>query len=243
MGDNYAGTSKAVFAARAVNRTIYEILAYCTAGEKMKDRCHLTVIGYGNRTEMILGGLPSEIKDPPHGHETLKKKISDGAGGLIEVDDTLGLWVMPTHGNGTPMAKAFEMAVELVQAWTHDNPDNFPPVVFNITDGVPDDPEAAKQAAQRLAGLGTSDGKVLIFNCHLGNGTPESKLPASPASLTDSGAQLLFEMSSVLPQELFKLAQNAELFPQEGSRAFGMNASPELFIKLLTFGSVVGAGR
>jgi hypothetical protein len=243
MSDNYANANKAIFAARAVNRTIYEILESCTAGEKMKDRCHITVIGYGKATELILGGLPSEIKEPPHGKETLKKKISDGAGGVVEVDDMLGIWVKPTHGNGTPMAKAFEMAAELVQAWTRDNPDNFPPLVFNITDGVPDDAEAAKQAAQRLASLGTSDGKVLIINCHLGNGTPESKLPASGASLTDPGAQLLFEMSSVLPQELFKLAQNADLTPQEGSRAFGMNASAEFFIKLLNFGSAVAAGR
>lgn len=141
------------------------------------------------------------------------------------------------------MAKAFEMAAELVQAWTRDNPDNFPPVVFNITDGVPDDAEAAKQAAQRLAGFGTSDGKVLIYNCHIGNETPKFILPASDASLTDPGAKLLFELSSILPQELFKLAQNADLNPQEGSRGFVMNASPETLIKLLTFGSVVGAGR
>ena len=243
MADSYAGTNKAIFAARAVNRTIYEILDNCMAGEKMKDRCHITVIGYGKTTEMILGGLPSEIKEPPHGKEILKKRISDGAGGLVEVDDTLGVWVRPTHGNGTPMAKAFEMAAALVQAWTRDNPDNFPPVVFNITDGVPDDADAAKQAAQRLAGFDTSDGKVLIFNCHLGNGTMKSELPASGASLTEPGAQLLFEMSSVLPEQLFKVAQNAGLAPQEGSRAFGMNAEPEFFIKLLAFGSVVGAGR
>ena len=136
------------------------------------------------------------------------------------------------------MAKAFEMAAELVEAWTRDNADNFPPVVFNITDGVPDDADAAKKAAQRLAGFGTNDGKVLIYNCHIADsGGPESKLPASDATLTDPNARLLFEMSSVIPQELFALAQNADLTPQEGSRAFVMNASPETFIKLLTFGS------
>jgi hypothetical protein len=136
------------------------------------------------------------------------------------------------------MGKAFEMAAELVEAWTRDNPDNFPPIVINITDGVPDDAEAAKQAAQRLAGFGTSDGKVLIYNCHIAeSGGPEIKLPAGSASLTDPYAKLLFDMSSGIPQELFPLAQNAGLTPQDGSRAFVMNASPETFIKLLTFGS------
>ena len=240
MSDKYADTDKASFAALAVNRTIYEILASCMAGEKPKDRCHISVIGYGKTTEMILGGMPSEIKNPLHGHETYKKKVSDGAGGLVEVEQTLPIWVKPTHGNGTPMAKAFELASELVEAWTRDNSENFPPVVFNITDGVPDDADAAKKAALRLAGFGTTDGKVLIYNCHIAeSGGSEVKLPASDASLTDPNARLLFEMSSVIPQELFALAQNAGLTPQEGSRGFGMNASPETFIKLLTFGSAM----
>ena len=86
MSDKYADTDKASFAALAVNRTIYEILASCMAGEKPKDRCHISVIGYGKATEMILGGMPSEIKNPLHGHETYKKKVSDGAGGLVEVE-------------------------------------------------------------------------------------------------------------------------------------------------------------
>jgi hypothetical protein len=238
MSDKYADTNKADFAALAVNRTIYEILANCEAGEKMKDRCHITVIGYGVKTEMIIGGMPSEIKSPPHGKETYKRKISDGAGGLVEVEQELGVWVKPTHGGGTPMAKAFELAAELVEAWTRDNPANFPPVVFNITDGAPDDAETAKKAADRLAGFGTADGKALIYNCHIGDsGGPEIKLPASEASLTDPNARLLFGMSSVIPRELFALAQNAGLTPQEGARNFVMNASPETFIKLLTFGS------
>ena len=240
MNDKYADTNKANFAALAVNRTIYEILANCQAGEKMKDRCHITVIGYGVKTEMIIGGMPSEIKTPPHGKETYKRKVSDGAGGLVEVDQELGIWVKPTHGNGTPMAKAFELAAELVEAWTRDNAESFPPVVFNITDGVPDDAEAAKNAAQRLAGFATKDGNVLIFNCHIGDsGGPEVNLPASDASLTDPNARMLFGMSSVIPEEMFGLAQNAGQTPQEGSRGFGMNAKPETFIKLLTFGSAM----
>src|SRR5687768_3980489 len=101
MSDSYADSTKANFAALAVNRTIYEILASCMAGEKPKDRCHVSVIGYGEATQMILGGMPSEIKNPAHGHETYKKKVSDGAGGLVEVEQTLPIWLKPTNGGGT----------------------------------------------------------------------------------------------------------------------------------------------
>lgn len=239
MADPYADQNKAEFAALAVNRTIYEILESCMAGEKIKDRCHISVIGYGEKTEMIVGGLPTEIKNPPHGHQTYKRKISDGAGGLVDVEQSLPIWVKARSANGTPMGDAFDLAVDLIQAWTREKPENFPPVVFNITDGEPNDTAAAKEGARKAASFKTADGSVLVYNCHIGTGTPEIKLPASDASLTEPGAKLLFEMSSVIPPELFRLAQNAGLTPQESSRGFCMNASPETFIKLLTFGSAM----
>jgi hypothetical protein len=238
MRDDYVGKKKAEFAALAVNRTIYEILESCMSGEEIKDRCHIAVIGYGARTEIIVGGRPSEIKDPPHGFETLKRKVSDGAGGLVEVEQNFPIWVRATYENGTPMTEAFALAAELIQAWISENPTNFPPVVFNITDGQPNPPqEAAKAEAQRVASFRTTDGNVLVYNCHIGTGTPELTLPASGASLGEPGAQLLYDMSSVVPQELFPLARNAGLSPEAGSRGFCMNATPETFIKLLSFGS------
>jgi len=47
MQEGYGASNKAEFAALAVNRTIYEIVASCRKGEKVSDRCHITVIGYG----------------------------------------------------------------------------------------------------------------------------------------------------------------------------------------------------
>jgi uncharacterized protein YegL len=239
MADPYADKNKAEFAALAVNRTIYEILESCMSGEKIKDRCHISVIGYGEKTEMIVGGMPSEIKNPSHGHETYKRKISDGAGGLVDVEQSLPIWVKARSANGTPMAEAFGLASDLIEPWTRENLENFPPVVFNITDGEPNDKSAAKEAAAKVAGFKTTDGSVVVYNCHIGTGTPEIKLPATDASLTEPGARLLFEMSTIIPTELFPLAQNAGLNPQQGSRGFCMNATPETFIKLLTFGSAM----
>src|SRR5258708_4742285 len=76
MNDPYAEKDKTIknkaeFAASAVNRTIAEILESCLVGEKMKDRCHIAVIGYGEKTQVVAGGLPSQIQDPPYGYETV----------------------------------------------------------------------------------------------------------------------------------------------------------------------------
>lgn len=241
MQESYGISNKAEFAALAVNRTIYEIVASCRKGEKISDRCNITVIGYGEKVEPVVAGSPSQIANPPHGTQTLKKQVPDGAGGLVEIEWRLGVWVLPKFGNGTPMADAFNLAAELVEAWTRDNPDNFPPIIINISDGAPDDggtgaPDT-RAAAQRLARLGTSDGAALIYNCHIGTGTPEIKMPASATSLPDANAKLLFDLSSVIPDELLPLARNAGLTAESGSRGLIINASPEALTRLLVFGS------
>ena len=77
MTERYGNSTRAEFAALAVNRTIYEIIASCRKGEKISDRCHITVIGYGERTELIVGGRPSQIEVPPHGTVSMRMK-NDG---------------------------------------------------------------------------------------------------------------------------------------------------------------------
>ena len=237
MEEAYGNSTKAEFAALAVNRTIYEIVAACRKGEKISDRCHITVIGYGERTELVLGGRPSEIEIPPHGTMSLTRKVPDGAGGLLDVEMKLGVWVQAKAGNGTPMQDALNLAADLVEAWTRDNPDNFPPVVINISDGEPNDAAATRAAAQRLAGYGTSDGRVVIYNCHIGTGGTEVKLPASNNGLPDANARLLYDISSVIPEVLLPLAESAGLIPQSGARGLMVNASPDALTKLLVFGS------
>ena len=237
MTERYGNSTRAEFAALAVNRTIYEIIASCRKGEKISDRCHITVIGYGERTELIVGGRPSQIEVPPHGTVSMTRKVSDGAGGLLDIEMKLGVWVQPTAGNGTPMEKAFNLAGDLVEAWTRDNPDNFPPVVINISDGEPQDAAATRAAAQRLGGYCTSDGRVLIYNCHIGTGGTEVKLPHSDNGLPDANARLLYDISSVIPDALLPLVENAGLTAQPGARGMMVNASPEALTKLLVFGS------
>ena len=242
MGASYGSSTRAEFAALAVNRTIYEIVASCRKGEKISDRCTVTVIGYGKSVSAVVAGSPSQIANPPHGTQTLKKQGSDGAGGLVEVDWNLGVWVKPEADNGTPMAEAMNLAADLAEAWTRDKPDNFPPIFINITDGEPNDWNSGaapdtRAAAQRIARLSTNDGAALLYNCHIGTGTQENKLPTSAASLPDDFARLLFDISSVIPEQLLPLARNSGLMAEQGSRGIIINASPEALTRLLVFGS------
>lgn len=239
MADPYEGNvPKHEFAALAVNRCIYEIMNSCRAGEVVKDRCHLGVIGYGETTQVLVGGRPSELGKQVKGTMNVKKRVSDGAGGLVEIEQRLPIWVEPAANDGTPMDKGFILAAELIGAWIRENPNNFPPVVINITDGEPNQPDAAMAAAERLMALETTDGKVLLLNAHLPDGGgPEIKLPSDNGALPDQFSRLLFQISSSLPPPMMAAAKAAGFAPNPGARGFVMNAGAETLTKLLVFGS------
>lgn len=163
--------NKAKDAALAVNRVIYEIVLASQSGTEVKDRCYLGVIGYGSTIKPVSGGMISKISESPIGIEKLKQKVSDGAGGLVEIEVERPYWVEPVADNGTPMAEALEKAYEVASNWANQNQDSFPPIVINITDGEPNDYSGGtapdtKSAVGKLMDVSTKDGGLLIFNAH-----------------------------------------------------------------------------
>jgi len=241
MKDPYdTGQTKADAATQAVNRVIYEISQSCQKGKKISDRCYVAVVAYNHMTvSALLGDMISKIANNPKRVQKLKKKIPDGAGGLIEVDFDMPIWIEPKAYGGTPMTQAFEAASQTVKQWLQQYPDSFPPIVIHITDGEPNEEKKAHAAAKQLMRLKSTDGEIVLFNAHISNATAgEIKLPHNDTGFTgDSYAKFLFNISSVLPDAMVTQAKAAGFSPQAGARGFVYNAGAETLIKLLTFGS------
>lgn len=237
MSDKYANSNKAEFAALAVNRVIGEIITACSSGDEIKDRCWVAVVGYGASINVLLDKA-SELAKTLN-TTTRKRKVSDGAGGLVEVDQIMRVFVNPTASNGTPMAEAFKQAYNGVEKFISNHPDSFPPVVINITDGEPNDFNAATTEAKKLAQLKTSDGNVIVLNAHISNASAgKIELPSDNAGFSNNKfANFLFDISSVLPDPLAESAKNAGFNVQLNAGGFIFNADAEALIKLLQFGS------
>jgi hypothetical protein len=236
----YDGLSKAEFAARAVNKCIYEIIATNTAGETVKDRCLLAAIGYGQVTELLVAGRLSELREQSTGVQEVTERRRRPSGGVGESTRKIPVWVTPRSENGTPMEEAFDLAGQLIDDWIRENPDNFPPIIINITDGQPNEAPAARRSAQKLLALATSDGQALLLNGHISEGAGrEILMPASEADLPDEFARFLYSISSPLPPPMVAAAQAAGIAAVAGSRGFMMNAKAEMFTKLLVFGTVI----
>lgn len=237
-----AGTTKAEGASRAVNRVIEELVLACRAGENVKDRCYVSVVGYGGfgeRVDCVVDGIISEVATALIKVEKVKKLIPDGAGGVIEVEVEMPIWLEPRAENGTPMHRAFERAAEIVQRWCAKWPNGFPPSVINITDGAASDPAMTAAAARKIMDLGTTDGKVLVYNLHISNSTDEAILPHDTSRFSgDNLAEFLFSISSKLPDSLREAAIALDIPAEPDARCFAYNADERWMISLLNFGSL-----
>lgn len=241
--------SKTVFATKAVNRVIDTIIQKNFDGESPKNRCFICIIGYDDDAKVLNTGYLKELDANPLRVDTLKKKQADGAGGIIEVDYAMPIWVEPITEDGTTNMKgAFEMAKAIIERWIHDKPDTPAPVIINISDGVPyydgkdesDCMEETIAVAQSIMNISVADGNVLIFNALIRDAGRNQVFPNSLEECTSDESKFLFRISSVVPDAYRAIAQLRELPVRDGSRGCIFEADGVQLISLIDFGSSKG---
>lgn len=243
--------TRTVFASRVINRVINDIIQRNFNGTEPKNRCFISVIGYGGDVKTICSGYLKDLYMNPQRIDTIKKKISDGAGGLVETDFKMPIWVDPIDEDTcTDMKGAFEAAKKLSQEWIKDKPDNPAPVIINISDGIPyydgKSTEICMKETEDVANeimlLSNEDGNVLIFNVEIGGNTYKILTPNSEAEMNVAGepAKFLFRISSEIPDGYKDAAEKNELPIKQGSKGCIFNADAEYLIKFIDFGSSKG---
>lgn len=237
MANEYGNSNKMTVATDALNQVIYELRAASQDGPEILDKLYIGVIGYGKTVDALLGGSISKIKAIKKESKAITRDI-----GASEMQ--MPIYLVPKAANGTPMDKAFNKAYDAAYGWVKQNPDNFPPIVINITDGVPNDlqhegnGEITRGAAIKLMSLGTNFGKLLLWNAHFGDSNVgESLLPKTKAELKDKYAQYLFDFTSEIPAPLLENARKSGFNPQPGAKGLVFNSSAEFLLKFINFGS------
>jgi len=208
------GKKKSDAVATVLNNFLNELISTNTVVQPdgtpiIKTRADIVVLGYEGQTIIsALGGALAgrdfvtlaELQMNPIEIEMRKTKEMDDTGKIIEIPVPFPVWVHPKVGGGTPMLQALRQARDLAQHWAIEHPDNYPPVVINVTDGMAEGDLI--QASQDIAQIATSDGQAVLFNVHISHlPDPEVKFPFSDTELpNDPFAKLLFAMSSVIPE-------------------------------------------
>ncbi|MDP1744860.1 MAG: VWA domain-containing protein [Bacteroidota bacterium] len=250
------GNTFAQYTAEVINQTINELIATNAAGETVKNRVFISLIGYGgsNSIDNLRSDYLSNYAENPIRIEKFSKKVSDGAGGWVDMEIEMPIFLEPKASGVTPMSGAFELAKRLIQGWILKKNDNPVPVVINVSDGRPEggSPELNKTeieqtilVANDIMRLQTLDGYPLIFNVHIARSGAEIKFPEYEFELNgDSMAELLFKISSEVPMVYKQAAKDLNLKSIGGNaKGFISNASPETLLKFINFGSSGGINR
>jgi hypothetical protein len=256
MNDAFAGslaTRKADAVADAINNVLMEIVIRCTQslGEGPRNYFDVGVIGYGSKDGVgsCLGAAlrgrvlvsVSELAENTLRVEKRPKRVSDGAGGVVETAIRFPVWLDPVAEGGAPMREAIQLAGTLLDSWVAEHPTSRPPIVVNISGGGADtDPVAA---AEKLTSIRTSDGTVLLYNVYLSSSAiPAISFPGSLQELPDFPARALFGMSTIIPRHMRDELALEGYVVESDARGFVLNADFVPIIEFLDLGTRLTLG-
>lgn len=241
-----SGKSKAEFVADVLNKTLYQLIIRSTRADGVRNYFEVGVIGYaGNGAGCgFCGKLSSAIVHPLSEVEAnvlcieeRKKKVSDGAGGLIEQSVKFPIWFKPTNDGGTPMCKAMYKAAEVLVEWCDGHPNSYPPTIIHVTDGQSTDGDPS-QIVESLKWISTQDGQCLLFNLHIHTDEGAAVLfPSSDSSLPDEHSKRLFRMSSSFPPHLVAAAVAKGHNISSNAKFFGYKANLEEIVDFFEIGT------
>lgn len=229
--------TKTIYASKVVNRIIDYHIMVNFDGESPKNRCFISVIGYGNDAKELCSGYLKDLDANPIRIESIKKKISDGVGGIIEIPYEMPIWVEPISSaykdECSNMTKAFESALNTCEQWISQHPDTPAPVILNISCGMPQYEGKSietcmaetLEVVNQLKATKCFDGNVLIYNALIDDNDSNISFPQSVEQCNNNVEQYIFDISSEVPHSRQLIAQKEDLAIQKNSRACVFNAN------------------
>lgn len=234
-----AAHSKAVELANAINDVIYEVGLRCIGnGDEIKNRFEIAIIGYGKNDESVASAWEGQLANK---WVISIKNIFDYPLGESQ---SKPIWIRPYANSSTPMKKAFENAKRLCDDWIKwgNHMECHPPIIINITDGEATDAGSNYSElineAEQIKRLATHYGGVNILNIHISALTGDRILfPSDGSTLRDRNAQLLFNISTPLTENMIRIAQQKGYNIQNNAKGYVFNGNASDMINFLNIGT------
>lgn len=215
--------NKANYLSSIVNKFLEELILTCQKDKVIKEYFEILIIGYGRLNdddESIVqisweGNLKNktwvsvnELRNNPLRREKVSKPNPSKFGPRMLNEESI-VWIDPHAEGSTPMKEAFESCEKYLRDWVVNNPNSFPPMVFNITDGEANDIEEYYElvdASSKIKSISTNDGNALLFNMLLtDNSKSFTEFPtiSERSRFEENEYELaLFDASSIIPQSI-----------------------------------------
>lgn len=240
-----------------INELFDTLISRCKKSEGVRDYFDVALIGYGGRNDEEANLLwEGELE----GREFVKISELDQnfleeqeinveqliRGQIKKTTRKIKTWINPIANGLTPMNYALQLAGDLLEKWIAASygKDQFPPLIFNITDGEAtdggDDDSILLNSAERIKNLHTTDGYVLLINIHLSEENEKSIIfPSSFKELpVDYNAEVLYNMSSEMPKTFCQqIAQMKKTDCMSKYIGMAYNADMAGLLQILTIGT------
>jgi hypothetical protein len=225
--------SKASAECGIIDQVINELIVRNTSNGVIDDRYNIAVLGYGDYVFNCLKGKGiqslNELNDNPIFVKTHIKEIRTRQGAKT-IEQKRPVWVKPRSRGGAYLNKALNSVKKLVDKWTEEHMDSFPPIIIHITEYRYHGAEDSEmiQLAKEIKSLLTNDGNALFFNIHLtwNENTVPVVFPSNESKISESYyGSMYYLMSSVLPQSFYnnmRIRENSTEY-QEQHIGFAMN--------------------
>lgn len=225
--------SKASAECGIIDQVINELIVQNTSNGVIDDRYNIAVLGYGDYVFNCLKGKGiqslNELNDNPIFVKTYIKEIRTRQGAKT-IEQKRPVWVKPRSRGGAYLNKALNSVKKLVDKWTEEHMDSFPPIIIHITEYRYHGAEDSEmiQLAKEIKSLLTNDGNALFFNIHLtwNENTVPVVFPSNESKISESYyGSMYYLMSSVLPQSFYnnmRIRENSTEY-QEQHIGFAMN--------------------
>jgi len=130
--------------------------------------------------------------------------MSDGAGGVVEVEYEMPIWYESIGQEECQMHKGFKRAYSIINKWVKNYPFFPAPVIINIASKkMPDDVYKVEKIVKKIMNSRTVEGKSLIWTYVLL--APESEglyfFPERKEIVHDAVIKLFGRFSSFIPKE------------------------------------------
>jgi len=234
--------------AQSIATALNSLLNQLTAGPVVD----VAIVGYraagpgrddvGPRWDGALAGrefvAPHELAGAPLTVETRVRKVpgSGGVGVSREQSVQFPVWYVPHLGDTASRAAAFEHCRKMLAEWVAGAAGGCkPPMVVSFLGDV-DAQETPEAVGRAIHGLQTPGGPPFVVHAHLSTSdrVPAIVYPSSDAHLAPGPVRLLFEASSVLPDEFRSSLAQLQVNANAGARGLIYNARMVDLIRLLS---------
>lgn len=132
------------------------------------NRCYFEIAAYNDKIRALCSGNLCELREKPLRLEKGIDHISDGEGGLVEVETVKPIWIEyhRSFSQGS-LALGLSHAATSIVSWQVNHINSPAPIVINITDGKNVTPTSYSKdmaAFKKLTQISINDGAPLLYN-------------------------------------------------------------------------------